>query len=173
MRKEPKQQQLFFNRTKSGMGKIEKGAISNQKISYQFLKVRNWYGKKSYQNLIAYTGWAGTKLKVSKTYNMIFSYTKYQWTAVCIDGNRGAISRKSWNISFFALVINFKPFQTHWTVLCLSLPIETTWNWVFLSETGKINIVFWENDMKPSISQWNHWKIEIMFWENIMKWSIS
>jgi len=26
--------------------------------------------------------------------------------------------------------------------------------------------------MKPSISQWNRWKIEIMFWENDMKLSI-
>ncbi len=27
--------------------------------------------------------------------------------------------------------------------------------------------MFWENDMKPSISQWNRWKIEIMTGETI------
>jgi hypothetical protein len=33
----------------------------------------------------------------------------------------------------------------------------------------KIEIMFWENNMKLSISQWNWWKIEIMFWETDMK----
>jgi hypothetical protein len=37
---------------------------------------------------------------------------------------------------FFALVISFKLFQTHCTVLCLCFPIKMTWNRVFLSETG-------------------------------------
>ncbi len=54
-----------------------------------------------------------------------------------IQNTNSANLRKSQNILFFALVISFKPFQTHCTILCSCLPIEMTWNWVFLSETGE------------------------------------
>jgi hypothetical protein len=54
-----------------------------------------------------------------------------------IQNTISAILRKYQNISFFSSFIGFRPFQTHCTILCLCLPIEMTWNWVFLSVTGE------------------------------------
>ncbi len=48
------------------------------------------------------------------------------------------------------------------------------WNRVFPSETGgKLRLCFGKMIWNQSISQWNWWKIEIMFWENRMKPSIQ
>ena len=55
-----------------------------------------------------------------------------------IQNTIDAISRKYQNISFFSpSFIGFRPFQTHCTIFCSCLPIEMTWNRVFLSETGE------------------------------------
>jgi hypothetical protein len=112
---------------KKARSRIRKYRIGFWKLEINIKKIL-------YRNLITYTCWAGTKLKVSKTYNTIFWDTKYQW---CY------FKKISKYIVFFALVISFKLFQTHCTILCSWLPIEMTWNRVFLSETDeKLRLCF-------------------------------
>jgi hypothetical protein len=114
--------------------RLKKAAISNQKISYWFLKVRNLYRKILYQNWIAYFNWTGTKPTVSKTYDTIFSDTKYQ----------RCYFEMYQNIIIFLLQLSvsncFKPIVP----FCVRvLPIVITWNRVFLSEFGgKLRLCF-------------------------------
>ncbi len=80
----------------------------------------------SYQNLIVNTGWTGIKT----------TYRKLMIQYFAIQNTISAITRKYWNTVISSL-IGFRPFQTHCTILCSCLPIEMTWNRVFLSETGE------------------------------------
>jgi hypothetical protein len=116
-------------------------------LLYQFLKLQNWYRWLSHQNFLPNTGLASIKL----------TYQKLMIQYFATQNNISAISRKYQDISFLSSFIGFRPFQTHCTILCSCLPIEMTWNQVFLSETGgKLRLCFgkmiwnWVFDIKKS-----------------------
>ncbi len=91
---------------------------------------------------------------------MIFHYTKYHQ----------CYFEKISKYIVFSSFIGFRLFQTHCTVLCLCLPIETTWNWVFLSETGeKLRLCFWKMIWNRVFNIKKSWFMTVFIWIFIKK----